>query len=56
MILKWKWKWYWNEKDSDMIYKTPPEEVDYEYYTIENPVKRINGKLYVTAEGSFSIL
>lgn len=39
------------EKDSDTIYKTPPEEIDYEYYTIENPVKRINEKLYVTSEG-----
>lgn len=39
------------EKDSNMIYKTPPEEIDYEYYTIKNPVKQINGKLYVSAEG-----
>lgn len=39
------------EKDSETIYKTPPEEIDYEYYIINEPVKRINGKLYVTSEG-----
>ncbi len=39
------------EKDSDTIYKTPPEKIDYEYYTINEPIKRINGKLYVTSEG-----
>lgn len=39
------------EKDSTTIYKTPPEQVDYEYFEIEEPVKKINNKLYVTAEG-----
>lgn len=39
------------EKDSDTIYKTPPEQIDYEYFTINEPVKRINNKLYITAEG-----
>ena len=39
------------EKDSDTIYKTPPEQIDYEYFTIEDPVKRINNKLYITSEG-----
>lgn len=39
------------EKDSTTIYKTPPEKLDYVYYTIENPVKRINNKLYISSEG-----
>ena len=39
------------EMDSTTIYKTPPENLDYEYYTLTEPVKRINGKLYMTAEG-----
>ena len=39
------------ENDSKMIYKTSPEELDYEYYEIANEVKTINGKLYVTSEG-----
>ena len=39
------------EKDSTTIYKTPPEQIDYEYFTIEEPVKRINDKLYITSEG-----
>lgn len=39
------------EKDSNVIYKTPVNQVDYEYFTIETPVKRINQKLYITAEG-----
>lgn len=39
------------EKDSNTIYKTPPEELDYEYYNIENPVKYINNKLYISSEG-----
>ena len=39
------------EKDSNIIYKTPADEIDYEYYTISTPVKYINEKLYVTAEG-----
>lgn len=36
------------ERDSDKIYKTPSDEVDYTYFSIDEPVKRINGKLYVT--------
>lgn len=39
------------EKDSDKIYKTPTDEVDYTYYTIEEPIKMINGKLYITSKG-----
>lgn len=39
------------EKDSKKIYKTVPEELDYTYYTIDEPIKRINGKLYITSEG-----
>ncbi len=39
------------EMDSTTIYKTPPEQIDYEYYTLENPVKFMNGKLYITSEG-----
>lgn len=39
------------EKDSDTIYKTPTEELDYTYYTIDEPIKRINGKLYITTTG-----
>ncbi len=39
------------EMGSDTIYKTPPENLDYEYYTITKPVKRINGKLYISSDG-----
>lgn len=39
------------EKDSNIIYKTPANQVDYEYFTIEKPVKRINKKLYIPIEG-----
>jgi len=39
------------EKDSKTIYKTPPEQIDYAYYTIEESVKRINNKLYISSEG-----
>lgn len=39
------------EKDSDIIYKTPTDEVDYTYYNIDEPIKRINGKLYITSAG-----
>ena len=39
------------EKDSEIIYKTPPEQIDYEYFTIDEQVKQINNKLYITAEG-----
>ena len=39
------------EKDSARIYKTPNGEIDYTYYTIDEPIKRINGKLYITSKG-----
>ena len=39
------------EKDSNIIYKTPVNQVDYEYFTIDKPVIRMNKKLYITAEG-----
>lgn len=39
------------EKDSDKIYKTPTDDVDYTYFTLDEPVKRINGKLYITSKG-----
>lgn len=39
------------EKDSTTIYKTPTEEVDYTYFTIDEPIVRKNGKLYITSEG-----
>lgn len=39
------------EKDSSKIYKTVPEELDYTYYTIDEPIKRINGKLYISSKG-----
>lgn len=39
------------EKGSNTIYKTPPTQLDYEYYTIENEVKSLNNKLYISAEG-----
>ena len=39
------------EKDSTTIYKTPTEEIDYTYFTLEEPIKRINGKLYISSKG-----
>ena len=43
-------------QDSDSIYKVlienqKNEELEYEYYTIDEPVKLINNKLYVSSEG-----
>ncbi len=38
------------EKDSNKIYKTIPDEIDYEYFSLNEPVKNINGKLYTTLE------
>ena len=38
------------ERDSNKIYKTAPDDLDYTYYNIKETVKRINGKLYVNAE------
>ena len=37
--------------NSNKIYKTIKTGTDYEYYTIEKPVKMINNKLYTTMEG-----
>lgn len=39
------------ERDSNKIYKTPTDEVDYTYFTLDEPIKRINGKLYITSKG-----
>lgn len=39
------------EKDVDTIYKTVPEELDYTYFKIDMPIKRINGNLYITSKG-----
>lgn len=39
------------EKDSNIIYKTPYNEIDYSYYNINKPIKKINNKLYITKEG-----
>lgn len=36
---------------SNKIYKTKPGETNYENFTIEQPVKNINGKLYISSEG-----
>ena len=39
------------EEGSNTIYKTPSNILDYEVFTIKDPVKMINNKLYVTTEG-----
>lgn len=39
------------ENESDIIYKTPENEIDYTYYKINAPIKRMNDKLYITMEG-----
>ena len=39
------------EKDSNKIYKTVPDEIDYEYFSLSEPIKNINGKLYTILEG-----
>lgn len=39
------------EEDEDTIYKTPVNTIDYEYFTIDVPIKRINDKLYITSTG-----
>jgi len=36
---------------SNKIYKTEPNGTNYENFTIEEPVKNINGKLYISSEG-----
>ena len=38
------------ERDSNKVYKTPNGEIDYTYYTLNEPVTRINGKLYIDSE------
>lgn len=39
------------EKDSNKIYKNVPDSTDYEYFSLDIPVKRMNNKLYTTLEG-----
>lgn len=39
------------EKDSNKIYKTPLEQLDYQFFTLEEPIKMINDKLYISLEG-----
>lgn len=39
------------EKDSTTIYKTKAGELDYTYFTLDEPIKRINGKLYISSKG-----
>lgn len=39
------------EEGSNKIYKTPKDKIDYEYYTIDENIKNINGKLYISVEG-----
>lgn len=39
------------ELNSTTVYKTPVGQIDYEYFTINSPIKKINNKLYITAEG-----
>lgn len=38
------------ERDSNKIYKTPTEDLDYTYYTLQEKIVRINGKLYVNSK------
>lgn len=38
-------------KGSEKIYKTLKQDKDYEYFTIDEPVKWVDGKLYTTPEG-----
>ena len=39
------------EEDENIIYKTPKDKMDYEYYEIDEKVKTINNKLYITSKG-----
>ena len=39
------------EEDDDIIYKTPSNKIDYEYFTIDTPIKTINNKLYISSKG-----
>lgn len=38
------------ERDSNKIYKTPTDDLDYTYYTLQEPIKRMNGKLYINSK------
>ena len=38
------------EWESKKIYKTPTGELDFTYYTLEEPITRKNGKLYISAK------
>ena len=40
------------ESGSNKIYKTPTSQVDYELFTITEPIKTINNKLYISIEGA----
>lgn len=40
------------EKGEDTIYKTPVNDLDYTYFTIDEPIKKAgNGKLYISNKG-----
>lgn len=39
------------ENDSNIIYKTPSDIDDYSVFTIKEPIKTINNKLYISSEG-----
>ena len=38
--------------NSDKIYKLLTNGTDYEYFTLDEPIKMINGNLYITSEGA----
>lgn len=37
--------------DDNIIYKTIPNGIDYEYFAIDKPIRTINNKLYITSKG-----
>ncbi len=40
------------ENEENTIYKTPVDDLDYTYFTIDEPIKKMaNGKLYISAKG-----
>ena len=39
------------EEGENIIYKTAKDGIDYEYFTIDKPIKIINNKLYITSKG-----
>lgn len=39
------------ENESNKIYKTPVNELDYEFFTIDEEVRIINEKLYISSQG-----